>query len=114
MSRDDLRTFPSEVLPVDTSLLALKKSPRRNYGELHLISTDPSDYYYIMLSLPLAKLSVAGDTDAQEQQGFTWEHFHGDLVVVVDTYGAGGDSKLIKIVQGARVRVRSAALSPHI
>jgi hypothetical protein len=57
-----------------------------------------------MLSLPLAKLSTADDTDPAEQK-FTWQHAQNDLSFVLDTYGAISSSQLLKVVQGTQVRV---------
>lgn len=57
-----------------------------------------------MLSLPLAKLSTADDTDPAEQK-FTWQHAQNDLSFVLDTYGAISSSQLLKVVQGSQVRV---------
>ncbi|KAH7383340.1 hypothetical protein BKA66DRAFT_584969 [Pyrenochaeta sp. MPI-SDFR-AT-0127] len=59
-----------------------------------------------MLSLPLAKLSVARDADSTEQR-FTWQHEIHDIFFVLDTYGTRGSSQLLKVVQGIQVQVRS-------
>lgn len=60
-----------------------------------------------MLSLPLAKLSVALDTDP-DSHSFTWHHETHSLTFVIDTYGTRGSSQLLKVVQGTQVRVHSA------
>ncbi|KAF2844894.1 hypothetical protein T440DRAFT_461400 [Plenodomus tracheiphilus IPT5] len=57
-----------------------------------------------MLSLPLAKLSVALDTDP-DAHSFTWQHQTHDLSFVIDSYGGHGSPQLcLKIVQGSQVR----------
>ncbi|KAF1938819.1 hypothetical protein EJ02DRAFT_353707 [Clathrospora elynae] len=56
-----------------------------------------------MLSLPLAKLSWAQDTDPNEQK-FGWQHETHDLTFVLDSYGARASSQLLKVVQGTQVR----------
>ncbi|KAH9864176.1 hypothetical protein J1614_010110 [Plenodomus biglobosus] len=56
-----------------------------------------------MLSLPLAKLSVALDTDP-DAHSFTWQHDTHDLTFVIDSYGSSGSSQLLKVVQGTQVR----------
>ncbi|KAI8935175.1 hypothetical protein NX059_007768 [Plenodomus lindquistii] len=56
-----------------------------------------------MLSLPLAKLSVALDT-APDAQNFTWQHETRNLSFVIDTYGGNGSSQLLKVVQGTQVK----------
>ncbi|KAJ4371455.1 hypothetical protein N0V83_004672 [Neocucurbitaria cava] len=56
-----------------------------------------------MLSLPLAKLSVAEDADPAKQK-FTWKHEQHDLTFILDSYGARGSSQLLKVVQGTQVR----------
>jgi hypothetical protein len=65
-----------------------------------------------MLSLALAKLSWAQDTDP-EQQKFTWQQETHDLTFILDSYGARGATQLMKVVQGPQVRVRSARPMPH-
>lgn len=72
-----------------------------------------------MLSLPLAKLSVALDTDP-DAQSFTWQHETHDLTFVIDSYGGSGSSQLLKVVQGTQVRVcftaqhARATVAPHM
>ncbi|KAF1845338.1 uncharacterized protein K460DRAFT_385882 [Cucurbitaria berberidis CBS 394.84] len=56
-----------------------------------------------MLSLPLAKLSVAEDADPAKQK-FTWKHEQHDLTFVLDSYGAHRASQLLKVVQGTQIR----------
>jgi hypothetical protein len=57
-----------------------------------------------MLSLPLAKLSWAQDTDS-DQQKFTWQQETHDLTFILDSYGARGATQLMKVVQGPQIRV---------
>ena len=57
-----------------------------------------------MLSLPLATLSTARDTDASEQQ-FIWQKETRDLTLV-DSYGSRDGLQLMKVVQGSQIRVR--------
>lgn len=57
-----------------------------------------------MLSLPLASLSTAQDTDAYEQK-FSWQKETHEVTFVIDSYGGRDSTQLIKIVQGTRVRV---------
>lgn len=59
----------------------------------------------MMLSLPLATLSTAQDTDASEQQ-FIWQKETRDLTLVVDSYGSRDGLQLMKVVQGSQIRVR--------
>jgi hypothetical protein len=59
-----------------------------------------------MLSLPLAKLSWAQDTDS-DQQKFNWQQETHDLSFILDSYGARGATQLMKVVQGTQVRVCS-------
>ncbi|OWY43123.1 hypothetical protein CUC08_Gglean010590 [Alternaria sp. MG1] len=56
-----------------------------------------------MLSLPLATLSTARDTDASEQQ-FIWQKETRDLTLVVDSYGSRDGFQLMKVVQGSQIR----------
>lgn len=58
-----------------------------------------------MLSLPLTSLSTAHDADASQQK-FNWQKETHNLTFVIDSYGAQGNSQLIKVVQGTQVRVR--------
>lgn len=57
-----------------------------------------------MLSLPLAKLSVARDEDPSEQR-FEWKHESQHLTFVLDSYGSYAGLQQLKVVQGTQVRV---------
>ncbi|KAL1801480.1 hypothetical protein ACET3X_001822 [Alternaria dauci] len=57
----------------------------------------------MMLSLPLATLSTAQDTDASEQQ-FNWHKETSNLTLVIDSYGARDGLQLMKLVQGSQIR----------
>ncbi|KAH9859478.1 hypothetical protein IAQ61_011259 [Plenodomus lingam] len=65
-----------------------------------------------MLSLPLAKLSVALDTDP-DAQSFTWQHETHDLTFVIDSYGGSGSSQLLKVVQAANIGYCSLSSSSY-
>ncbi|KAL6707765.1 hypothetical protein ACN47E_003886 [Coniothyrium glycines] len=56
-----------------------------------------------MLSLPLAKLSVARDAEPHEQH-FVWQHDTADLTLVLDACSAPGSAQRLKIFQGTQVR----------
>ncbi|RYO41325.1 hypothetical protein AA0111_g1216 [Alternaria arborescens] len=56
-----------------------------------------------MLSLPLATLSTARDTDASEQQ-FIWQKETRDLTLIIDSYGSRDGFQLMKVVQGSQIR----------
>ncbi len=58
-----------------------------------------------MISIPLAKLSVAQDTDPSESK-FFWQHETQQIHLIIDDYGTQPSSQLLKLVQGAQVRVR--------
>lgn len=58
-----------------------------------------------MLSLPLTSLSTAQDADPSLQR-FDWHKDSQGLTFVIDSYGAGDSSQLVKVVQGTQVRVR--------